>query len=129
MRDLLKYIKENRNVLDFYENLTKDKTISLEMGMMIAKLYDTYLFSDDTNIEKFLSVLEGVDLYITDTDFRKRVEEQRDKIRLLIRDRLKQSDESTVLDNYIAFYNGLKNVKEVNGLKIRYLIFLLQIMT
>lgn len=117
MWDLLEYIRADSNVLDFFKNLTEDKTISAETGAMIAGLYDTYLFSEDANIERFLSVLEGVDLYIVDANFRKRVEEQRDLIRMLIRDRLKKSDESTVLDNYIAFYNGLKNVKEVNGLK------------
>lgn len=117
MRDLLEYIRADSNVLDFYYNLTQDKTISAETGAMIAGLYDTYLFSEDANIERFLSVLEGVDLYIVDAIFRKRVEEQRDLIRTLIRDRLKNSDESTVLDNYIAFYNGLKSVKEVNALK------------
>ncbi|MCM1498753.1 MAG: SIR2 family protein [Clostridium sp.] len=117
MGDLLKCIRTDSNVLDFYNYLTVDKTISTEMKAMIAGLYDTYLFSENANIERFLSVLDGTDLYIVDTDFRKSVEEQRNLIRMLIRDRLKESDESTVLDNYIAFYNGLKNVKEVNGLK------------
>ncbi len=117
MGDLLSYIKENENVLKFYKNLMEDTTIPKGLGAMIADLFDTYLFSENANIEKFLSVLEGVDLYITDADFRKKVEEQRYQILMLIRDRLRKSDESTVLANYIAFYNGLKNVKEVNGLK------------
>lgn len=128
MWDLLNFIKEDAKVLEFYNSLRKDTTIPVGVGEMLASLYDDYLFSADANIEKFLSVLEGVDLYITDIDFRKIVEEQRNHIRMLIRDRLNNSDKDTVINNYISFYNGLKNVKEVNGLKIRYLIYLLQIM-
>lgn len=117
MWDLLNFIRKDKNVLEFYNGLKKNTAIPAGVGAMLAGLYDNYLFSEDANIEKFLSVLEGVDLYIVDADFRKKVEEQRDQIRMLIRDRLRKSDESTVLDIYIAFYNGLKNVKEVNGLK------------
>lgn len=120
MTDLLMYIKDNKKIQDFYRNLTKEKTNKTKshgFDHMLVELYDTYLFSDGANIEKFLSVLEGVDLYITDKVFRKRVEDQRDEIRILIRDRIRESDEDTALDNYIAFYNGLKNLKEVNGLK------------
>lgn len=84
---------------------------------MLIGLYDEYLFASDANIEKFLSVLEGVDLYLVDPDIKGKVEEQRDLIRKLIRDRLNESDVETVLGNYISFYNGLKNLKEVNGLK------------
>lgn len=60
---------------------------------MIAGLYDNFLFSKAANIERFLSVLEGVDLYITDINFRKKVEEQRNYIRMLIRNRLKSQDQ------------------------------------
>lgn len=117
MWDLLNFIKEDAKVLGFYNSLRKDTAIPVGVGEMLASLYDDYLFSADANIEKFLSVLEGVDLYITDIDFRKIVEEQRNHIRMLIRDRLNNSDKDTVINNYISFYNGLKNVKEVNGLK------------
>ncbi len=117
MKDLLEYIKANADVMGFYNRLSIDASVPEGMGGMLSGLYDTYLFAKDANIEKFLSVLEGVDLYIADVTFRKQVEEQRDLIRLLIRDRLKESDEETVLETYIAFYNGLKNLKEVNGLK------------
>lgn len=117
MWDLLDYIKSNTNVLDFYNKIKKDPNVPVGMGEMISELYDTYLFAKDANIEKFLSVLEGVDLYIANISLKNHVEEQRDLIRALIRNRLKQSDKDTVLETYIAFYNGLKNLKEVNGLK------------
>lgn len=117
MGDLLNFIKEDVKVLEFYNSLRKDTTIPVGLGDMLAGLYDDYLFSPDANIEKFLSVLEGVDLYIADIDFRNTVEEQRNYIRRLIRNRLNNSDEDTVINNYISFYNGLKKVKEVNGLK------------
>lgn len=117
MCDLLNIVRADKNVLEFCNSLKNGTNIPEGMSVMLTGLYDDYLFSKDANIEKFLSVLEGVDLYIADADFRKKVEEQRNQIRILIRDRLKKSDESTVMDNYIAFYNGLKNVKEVNGLK------------
>lgn len=117
MFDLLEYIRKDNVVRDFYANLKLDKTIPDGYGTMLSGLYDTYLFSQDANIEKFLSVLEGVDLYITDESFKENVEKQRDSIRTLIRDRLKISDQDTVLNNYIAFYEGLKNLKEINGLK------------
>lgn len=117
MWDLLRYIKTDAEVQRFYDNLKKDTSIPEGVGRMIAGLYDTYLFADDANIERFLSVLEGVDLYIVDTRFREQVEKQRDLIRELIRNRINQSDEETVIENYIDFYKGLKNLKEVNGLK------------
>ncbi|MDU7031056.1 MULTISPECIES: SIR2 family protein [Robinsoniella] len=117
MWDLLDYIKSNTNVIDFYSGIKKDSIIPVGMGEMVSELYDTYLFAKDANIEKFLSVLEGVDLYIVNMSLKNQVEEQRDLIRSLIRNRLKQSDKDTVLETYIAFYNGLKNLKEVNGLK------------
>ena len=111
------FIKKDVKVLEFYNNLKKDTNIPVGLGDMLASLYDEYLFSPDANIEKFLSVLEGVDLYIADIEFRNTVEEQRNYIRKLIRDRLNNSNEDTVINNYISFYNGLKKVKEVNGLK------------
>ncbi|MCC8027155.1 MAG: SIR2 family protein [Clostridium sp.] len=117
MSDLLKYIKSTSDVLGFYNKLREEISIPPGMGSMLSGIYDTYLFAVDANVEKFLSVLEGVDLYIVDDDFKKEVEEQRILIRTLIRKRLKSSDIDTVLDTYIAFYNGLKNLKEVNGLK------------
>lgn len=117
MGDLLNFVKKDVKVLEFYNNLKKDTNIPVGLGDMIAGLYDEYLFSSDANIEKFLSVLEGVDLYIADIEFRNTVEEQRNYIRKLIRDRLNNSNEDTVINNYISFYNGLKKVKEVNGLK------------
>lgn len=117
MKDLLEFIKSDIDVKAFYDLLVIDSKSSEGMGSMIKSLYDKYLFAPDCNIERFLSVLEGVDLYIVDDDFRTKVQTQRDLIRKLIRDRLKESDSSTVLDNYIAFYNGLKNIKEINGLK------------
>lgn len=117
MSDLLKYVKESDDVKSFYDKLEEDTSFPTSMGAMLATVYDDYLLSDDANVEKFLSVLEGVDLYIFDADFKREVEEQRNLIRKLIRERLKNSDIDTVLDTYIAFYNGLKNLKEVNGLK------------
>lgn len=117
MGDLLKYIRDNEDVKSFYEKLKAETAVPAGMGVMLSGLYEGYLFSDDANIEKFLSVLDGVDLYITDADFKKEVEDQRNLIRQLIRDRLNSSDADTVMDIYIAFYNGLKNLKEVNGLK------------
>lgn len=117
MSDLLLYIKSNQQVLDFYDGLTKDTSLPSGMTEMLVRLYDTYLFAEGANVEKFLSVLEGVDLYITETSFKERVIEQRNLIRMLIRNRLKEADVNTVLDTYISFYNGLKNLKEVNGLK------------
>lgn len=117
MWDLLEHIRNDKNILDFYESLKTDVSIPKGIGDMLVRLYDEYLFASNANIEKFLSVLEGVDLYIVDADFRRKVETQRSQICMLIRDRIRTSDESTVIDNYINFYNGLKNVKEVNGLK------------
>lgn len=117
MCDLLKCVKENADVNNFYEKLNKETSIPAGMGDMLSSIYDSYLFTENANIEKFLSILEGVDLYILDYNFKRQVEEQRNHIRKLIRERLKSSDIYTVLDAYIAFYNGLKNLKEVNGLK------------
>lgn len=97
--------------------MKEDGSIPEGIGEMLVGLYDKYLFASNANIEKFLSVLEGVDLYIVDPDFRKQVENQRNQVCMLIRDRLKKSDASTVIENYINFYNGLKHVKELNGLK------------
>lgn len=103
MRDLLNYIKENKKVIEFYNSLRKATNVPLGEEIMIAGLYDNFLFSKAANIESFLSVLEGVDLYITDINFRKKVEEQRNYIRMLIRNRLKSSDPDTVIDIYISF--------------------------
>lgn len=117
MCNLLEYINSNPDVNAFYKRLKEEVTVPAGMGSMLSGIYDTYLFAIDGNIEKFLSVLEGIDLYIVDDNFKKEVEEQRNLIRRLIRERLKSSDIETVLDTYIAFYNGLKNLKELNGLK------------
>ena len=117
MGHLLAYIQADKDVLEFYDNLKNDTTIPEGIGKMLIGLYDEYLFASDANIERFLSVLEGVDLYLVDPDIKGKVEEQRDLIRKLIRDRLNESDVETVLGNYISFYNGLKNLKEINGLK------------
>lgn len=117
MWDLLEYIRKNKYVLDFYNAFEKDTSIPEGLGVMMKTLYDAYLFGINANIEKFLSVLEGVDLYIVETGFKDKVEKQRNIIKKLIRDRIKASDIDTVMENYIFFYNGLKNLKEVNGLK------------
>lgn len=117
MKDLLNYIRNDSNVIDFYDNLSKHTTIPKEIGKMVSGIYDDYLFKDDANIEKFLSVLDGVDLYIPCKWFQEKVREHRNYIRKLVRDRIKKADIDTVLDNYNLFYNGLKNVKELNGLK------------
>lgn len=117
MKDLLEHVQSNNNVRDFYNNLSKDTSITVGCSEMIVKLYDMYLFGKDANIEKFLSVLDGVDIYIADEAFRDCVVEQRNLIRELICNRLMKSDICTAFENYIAFYNGLKNLKEVNGLK------------
>ena len=100
MSDLLLYIRTNQQVLDFYDGLIKDTSLPSGMTEMLVGLYDTYLFAEGANVEKFLSVLEGVDLYITETSFKERVIEQRNLIRMLIRNRLKEADVNTVLDTY-----------------------------
>lgn len=86
MSDLLKYISSSSEILAFYKKLKEDNSVPAGMGNMLSKIYDTYLFASDANIEKFLSVLEGVDLYIVDNDFKRMVEEQRILIRTLIRE-------------------------------------------
>lgn len=117
MGELLFFIQNNPDVIRFYEELKKKISKSKSVESILLNIYDSYLFNKNANIEKFLSVLEGVDLYIFDMKFKKEVEKQRSLIRSLIRERLKTSDIDTVLKIYTDFYNGLKNLKEVNGLK------------
>lgn len=117
MGDLLKYIREDQGVLNFCNSLRTGVFGPQDISNIILEIYNNYLFAPKSNIEKFLSVLDGVDLYLTNMGIQQEVKRQRNYIRKLIRNRIYSSDEETVLDNYISFYNGLKNVKEVNGLK------------
>lgn len=117
MKDLLEYVKAAKEVKEFYYTLDDYEVTPTNIGFMVKTLYDTYLFADGSNIERFLSVLEGIDLYIGDEKFLAKVQEQRNTIKKLIRDRLNASDSETVLANYVSFYKGLQTLLEINGLK------------
>ena len=117
MKDLLEYVRQAKEVKKFYRTLDDYEVTPMNMGLMVKTLYDTYLFADGSNIEKFLSIIEGIDLYINDESFLTRIQKQRNVIKTLIRDRLNAADSETVLDNYVAFYKGLQKLLEINGLK------------
>lgn len=117
MKDLLDYIKNNYKVKEFYDSLLVDEYIPDGIGKIIVEIYDDFLFGENANIEKFLSTLDGFELYVNNNNFRKLLRHQIDIIRKLIRDRIKKSNENTVIDNYINFYNGLKCLKEINAIK------------
>lgn len=123
MKDLLKYIKENSKVKSFYNQLKNSFASQKNTNIQdtLVEIYDKYLFdsseSSKANIEKFLSILDGVEMYIQDIELKESVIKQKDCIRELIRKRLIDSKVDTVLEVYKKFYNGIKVLKEVNGLK------------
>ena len=114
MSDLLSCIKENTKIKNYYEQIRKEWKAD---GLIIKSIYDNYLFSKDANVETFLSVLDGVELYLLDKNLKKQLNQQLIDIKTIIRDRINESDTSTVIDLYSDFYRGLINLKEHNSIK------------
>lgn len=113
MRDLIEYVKENEQVKEFYQDVKQKNGIA----QLISEIFDKYLYEEGSNVEKFLSVFEGVDLYVHDQTLRKLVLEGQALIKNVIRQRIMEADCNTVLEIYIDFYNGLRQLKELSAIK------------
>lgn len=117
MCDLLEYVRNDTDIKTFYEDTKRNSSKSNGLNVVVSNIFDEYLYADGSNVEKFLSTLEGMDLYIPDEDLKIKVKDMQILVKKAIRERIKKSDVDTVLDNYIDFYSGLKKLKEVNSIK------------
>lgn len=115
MSDLLECVRTDKEVTTFCLK-NKEDSESKEK-MIVNQIYDNYLFNEDANVEKFLSVIDGVELYLLDEQYKNEVKVQVESIKKIIRNRLNESDEETVIEIYRHFYNGITNLKEHSSIK------------
>lgn len=111
MADLLNTVKSDNNIIDFISRMkeAKDNPIYEE----ILKLYEFHLFSDEANIEEFLSQLEAfVNLLAVNDTIKKDLIEQRDLSMSLILKRINESDCSNIIGIYEKFYNTLIKINK-----------------
>lgn len=117
MSDLLDYIRADIDVKHFYNDIKKEPICENGLLAVVSNIFDKYLFSEDSNVEKFLSALDGMDFYIPDEELKGKIRDIQIQVKKTIRERIKQSEVDTVKGNYINFYNGLKSIKQINSIK------------
>lgn len=115
MSVLLETVKTDPDILKFYSKLQKHSFDTTAQYGILTSLFDKYLFSDNANVETFLSVLEGVDLYISDAPLHTKVKNIQCIVRKIILNRIKSSDDETVITIYKKFYNGIRHLKEISS--------------
>lgn len=113
MSDLRTFITGDDKIKEVIKMLDDSKRIENDQYDQVKKIFDNYLIPDGSNIEKFLSILEGADLYIFDDKFKGEVKKIQEYIKKLILDRIKNSDEDTVLDIFKNFYRGIIELMDV----------------
>lgn len=113
MKDLINELKRNKITQEYisYFNSQKDKAI------LVKNIVEQYLLCENANIELFLSVLEGADLYINDEEVKNELEKFQKYIKSFILNRIKDSDNETVLPIYEDFYKTLRSLKEQSSRK------------
>ena len=115
MNDLLNYVKEDEDVKEIYDSLKKQIKIHYDQYDIVKSVFDNYLYAEKANVENFLSVIEGIDLYIFDNDFKEEVQKIQNILKEVILKRIKSSDDSTVLSIYKTFYDGIRKIKEISN--------------
>lgn len=113
MCHLINELKDDEKSQEYinYFNAKKDK------GILIKNIVDKYLLCENANIELFLSVLEGADSYIYVEEIKNKLEEYQNYIKHFILNRIKESDDETVLSIYEDFYKSLRILKEQSSRK------------
>ena len=89
MSDLRTFITGDDKIKEVIKMLDDSKRIENDQYDQVKKICDNYLIPDGSNIEKFLSILEGADLYIFDDKFKGEVKKIQEYIKKLILDRIK----------------------------------------
>lgn len=117
MYDLLKYVRDHTDVKEFCEEIKSTSLYPEALKSLICNIFEKYLYEENSNVEKFLSVLEGADLYIQDEKLKSKIRDAKDLVKSVIRKRIMISDDDTVITNYAKFYRGLKKLKESNAIK------------
>lgn len=113
MKHLINELRDDKKSQEYinYFNAKKDK------GLLVKNIIDKYLLCENANIELFLSVLEGADLYIYVEEIKNKLEEYQNYIKHFILIRIKESDNETVLSIYEDFYKSLRILKEQSSRK------------
>lgn len=115
MGDLLKAVKENEKVIEFCRFITKNgNDMSTQYGM-VKNLLDKYLIPEKANIEQFLSLLDSVEQFIVDNDFRKKTACCCEQVKMSIKQRIQESDTENILPIYKKFYQAIRHLKELSG--------------
>ncbi|MBP3400418.1 MAG: SIR2 family protein [Selenomonadales bacterium] len=115
MEDLMGAVKANKEVIGFWESITeKGKDVSTQYGM-VKNLLDRYLMPEKANVEQFLSLLDSVEQFIVDEDFRKKTACCCEQVKASIKQRIQESDTENILPIYKKFYQAIRHLKEMSG--------------
>ena len=115
MVDLLSSIRENARIKAFYYEIKeKSKDISDQYGIIKA-IFDKHLYSEEANVETFLSVLDCTEQFIVDENFRKDVVECCILVKNCVKDRIFNSDTINVLPIYKDFYRAVHHLREISN--------------
>lgn len=108
----------NDQVIIEYYNYIKSLSTNIDnQYFLIVSIFDKYLFDSQSNIERFMSVINGIDLYITDIKLKSIIIQIQKRVKLTILKRIMESDISSVKHIYTDFYKGIKKLHEVNSKK------------
>ena len=115
MSDLLCSIRENNEIKSFYTCLKeKSKDLSDQYGIIKA-LFDKYLYSENGNVEIFLSVLDCTEQFIVDEDFKSDVTDCCALVKKCVKKRIFDSDTINVLPVYKKFYQAIHHLREISN--------------
>lgn len=112
MADLYSYVCNNNTIkahIDFFNSDNKENFFERKI---VYNTINNYLLKPACNIENFLSVIEGIDMYLTDIKVIEHVKIFQNDIKNCILTRIKESNDDTVLDIYKNFYYNLRNLKK-----------------
>lgn len=115
MVDLLSSIRENTEIKAFYDKIKENsKDISDQYGIIKA-MFDKHLYSEDANVEIFLSVLDCTEQFIVDEDFKKEVAKCCTLVKNCVKERIFESDTKNILTVYKNFYRSIHHLKEISN--------------
>lgn len=115
MADLIETVKNDDNVISFYSYLKEQSSDEADHYCIIKSIFDHYLFAEDANIEKFLSMLESSEQFIVNQTFRNEVINSCVQIKQCVRERITQSEISNILPVYKNFYKAIHHLKEISS--------------
>lgn len=121
MVDLLQEVRNNTEITDYYSELKTKENDSDSIYYYLLDIYEKDLFGDNSNIEEFLSKLEGILNVTNEGKIFDEVTKQTKITKTIILERIKDSDIQSALKVYNDFYNSLiivnKNSEKSNHKK------------